>query len=44
MVATSMNLGVQRTLKNALKSLQNKAVTEEETEYISKEEVMNGIR
>ncbi|WP_044263710.1 hypothetical protein [Bacteroides timonensis] len=35
---------IQRTLKNAQKNLQNKAVTEEETEYISKEEVMNGIR
>lgn len=32
---------VQCTLKNALKSLQNK--TEEKTEYISKKEVMHGI-
>ena len=34
---------VQRTLKNALKTLQTKE-EEEETEYISKEEVMDGIR
>lgn len=33
---------VQRTLKNALKTLQ--AEEQEETEYISKEEVMDGIR
>lgn len=34
---------VHRTLKNAMKSLQAEK-EEEETEYISKEEVMNGIR
>lgn len=33
---------VQRTLKNALKALQTEE--KEETEYISKEEVMDGIR
>lgn len=36
---------VQRTLSNAMKSLHSeKKEEEEETEYISKEEVMNGIR
>lgn len=39
---------VQRALKNALNSLRREqetaTATEEETEYISKEEVMNGIR
>lgn len=34
---------VQRTLKNALKNLQREQ-EKEETEYISKEEVMDGIR
>ncbi len=41
MATTDMNLDVQRTLKNAMKSWQSE---KEETEYISKEEVMNGIR
>lgn len=34
---------VQRTLSNAMKNLHSEK-KEEETEYISKEEVMNGIR
>lgn len=35
---------VQRALNNAMKSLHSEKKEEEETEYISKEEVMNGIR